>query len=75
MTPRQRKILDHLAAVPGRMAYCVGNSPNYSHVGRWTASQPQPRVWFACADIAELQRLGKLVPWRGHADALILPAS
>ncbi len=75
MTPRQRNILDHLAAVPERMVYRVGSSPNHSHVGRWTASYPHPRVWFAGGDIAELQRQGKLVPWHGHNDALVLPAS
>ncbi len=75
MTPRQKGILDHLAAVPGRMAYRVGISPNRWHIGRWTASYPEPRVWFAGQDIAELLRLGKLVPRHSHNGALILPAS
>ena len=72
MTPNQQGILDHLQARPGRMAYLVGRSPNYNHIGRWTASYPHPRIWFALEDITTLRRFGHLLPWQGHEDALVL---
>ena len=75
MTPKQQGILDHLAFVPDRMAYRVGCSlGKQNNIGRWTVSKPGPgpRAWFDAQDIAELRRLGRLVPWHNHEDALVL---
>ncbi len=70
MSERQEEILRHLSAISDRMLYRVGrSSPN---VGKWTASFPHPRVWFSNKEVAELRWGGKLMPWRGHEDALVL---